>query len=148
MCEGFERFISLSKDHKAPVACTKLPERLKTNLRYETSPQSRPVVGNIRIGQLFLVLPDSSASPHDFRWYLVSDWKVQFCLHESISFILDSLSEKLISEICVLVWFGSLGSNTICGRSKMQIILHHRLPLNLPPLLRHFHFRCLYNSFL
>ena len=79
-------------------------------------------------------------------WYLVSDWKVQFCLQESISFILDRLSEKLISEICVLVWFGSLGSNTICGRSKMQIILHHRLPLNLPPLLRQFHFRCLYNS--
>ena len=33
--------------HKAPGACTKLSRRLKTNLRYETSPQSRTVVGNV-----------------------------------------------------------------------------------------------------
>ena len=64
--ERFERFISLSKKHKAPGACTKLPRRLKTNLRYETSPQSRPVVGNTKLGELYWVLSDNKTSLPDF----------------------------------------------------------------------------------
>ena len=78
MCEGFERFISLSKDHKAPVACTKLPERLKTNLRYETSPQSRPVVGNTKLGELYWVLSDNKTSLQDFAVRAKTDRKNKF----------------------------------------------------------------------
>ena len=54
------------KKHKAPGACTKLPRRLKTNLRYETSPQSRPVVGNTKLGELYWVLSDNKTSLQDF----------------------------------------------------------------------------------
>ena len=66
--QTFERFISLSKKHtpSAPGACTKLPWRLKTNLRYETSPQSRPVVGNTKLGELYWVLSDNKTSLQDF----------------------------------------------------------------------------------
>ena len=55
-----------SQKHKAPGDCTKLLRRLKTNLRYETSPQSRPVVGNTKLGELYWVLSDNKTSLQDF----------------------------------------------------------------------------------
>ena len=71
-------FDSHLKKHKAPGACTKLPRRLKTNLRYETSPQSRPVVGNTKLGELYWVLSDNKTSLQDFAVRAKTDRKNKF----------------------------------------------------------------------
>ena len=64
--------------HKAPGACTKLPWRLMTNHRYETSPQSRPVVGNTKLRELYWVLSDNKTSPQDFAVRAKTDRRNKF----------------------------------------------------------------------
>ena len=65
-----------AQKHKAPGACTKLPRRLATNLRYETKP-SRPVVGNTKLGELYWVLSDNKTSLQDFAIRAKTDRKKQ-----------------------------------------------------------------------
>ena len=96
--EGFERFISLSKDHKAPVACTKLPQRLKTNLRYETSPQSRPVVGNTKLGELYWVLSDNKTSPQVCAVRAKTDRRNNF---RQVNFILNKIIYKQVKVFLI-----------------------------------------------
>ena len=49
-----------------------------TKPRYETSPQSRPVVGNTKLGKLYWVLSDNKTSPQDFAVRANTDRKNKF----------------------------------------------------------------------
>ena len=100
--------------HKAPCACTKLPRRLKTNLRYETSPQSRPVVGNTKLGELYWVLSDNKTSLQDFA---VSSFFLQSLLDEK------SLASTKYRKALILFGSSLILLKTVWSNENCQICI-------------------------
>ena len=88
--ERFERYFTLKK-HKAPGACTKLPRRLVTNLRYETKP-SRPVVGNTKLQSFIGYCPTTRRPPRILLFERKTDRKNKLLVHSDLQLVSSSCS--------------------------------------------------------